>query len=112
MGDTFLTSMHLPSEDAVKADMERMKAAQARANEAASAAGKASERRGRRERANTFTGSRSGHGKDKGGSEGKRGWRTLVKMLSKPQLRSHGSNGQSGSPKGDPYALTRQPSRG
>lgn len=113
MGETFLTNTYLPSEDAIKAGV-------------AHGLGKAVAKVGagvmkKRERANTFTASRATPGSGSGsgpakGVEVKRGWRSIVKMLSKPQLRGGGSS--SGRDEAPPakdwneYTLTRQSSRG
>ncbi|THH01015.1 hypothetical protein EW026_g1615 [Hermanssonia centrifuga] len=92
MGHTFLTRVDLPSEDTIRQGVAVSKAVMA------------SNQRGRkrkgRERAYTFTGHREGSGKDsKGGSEMKKGWRSIVRMLSKPHLG--GDTHGNGNPKGD-----------
>ena len=90
-----MSNAYLPSEDAVKAGMERIRSG-TRLRGDRQLAGDEPRKRGRRERASTFSATRSGHRKDerdgKSGAEGRKGWRTLVKMLSKGSLRGGHTN--------------------
>ena len=120
MPGTFLASTFLPSEDVMKAGVARGK--NGMGGSASEPGAPAPKRRGGRERASTFTGSRSApKNESKGGSspEARKGWRSIVKMLSRPQLRggaqassASGGSGSDSKAPGDVYALTRQPSKG
>lgn len=85
MADTFLTYSDLPSEAAIR---EGVATGSIKLN-AFKGAGK---KRGRRERAYTFGGQRdTKDGKDNKGGEVRRGFRTLMKMLSKSQMKDTGA---------------------
>ncbi|KAI0339260.1 hypothetical protein BDW22DRAFT_1431862 [Trametopsis cervina] len=93
MGDTFLTRVDLPSEAAIR---QSVLSGILRMNSRKSPEGE-KKKRGR-ERSSTFTGQRNVAGKDgktAGGGEVRKGFRTLMKMLSKTQLRT-----AEGSPSG------------
>lgn len=85
MADTFLSRSDLPSEAAIR---EGVATGSSKLN-AFKGAGK---KRGRRERSYTFGGQRDvKDGKDNKGGEVRRGFRTLMKMLSKSQIKDTAS---------------------
>lgn len=90
LNDTFLSSVGLPSEAVIR---QSILSGFIKMNSRRSAEPDKSKRRGR-ERSSTFTGQRdTAPGKDGKAGEMRRGFRTLMRMLSKPQLR-----GGEGSP--------------
>lgn len=112
MGETFMSSTRLPTEDAMKAGLVRGKIG---------ADGASSGNLGfvattrRRERANTFTGktmsTRDKETAARNAAESRKGWRSIVQMWSS-QVRKAGVV-KGVTPVDDSrYALTRQPSKG
>lgn len=97
MGDTFLSSVDLPSEAAIRAGV-----ATGAGKRSAARSQSADGKRRRRARAYTFAGAkdgkeREGKGGGGGGGEVRRGFRTILKMLSKAHLANGaGSGGGAG----------------
>lgn len=79
IGDTFLSSVDLPSEATIR---EGVASGTSKLN--AARQGSADERRRRRARAYTFTGK---DGKDGKGGEVRKGFKTILRMLSKAQVK-------------------------
>ncbi|KAI0695252.1 hypothetical protein BC835DRAFT_965073 [Cytidiella melzeri] len=90
MGDTFLTSVDLPSEAVIRQSVLRGGFLRTKGAEGE----KGGKRRGGRERSATLTSQQNTRGgkdgKGAGGGEVRKGFRTLLRMLSKPQLRTGG----------------------
>lgn len=112
MGETFMSSTRLPTEDAMKAGLMRGKIGADGASNGN--LGSVSTAR-RRERANTFTGkSASTQEKEtaaRNASEARKGWRSIVQMWSSQVRKASVVKGVT--PVEDSrYALTRQPSKG
>ena len=102
MGDTFLSSVDLPSEEAIREGV------------ATGSIKLSGGPRKRRARAYTFTGRDNKDGKDtKGNGEVRKGFRTIMKMLSKAHIKGEGVDAGVSVGGGDPgLALSRQKTRG
>ncbi len=95
MPDTFLSSVNLPSEAVIR---QSILSGFIKMNSRKGAEADKGKRRGR-ERSSTFTSQRNVPGKENKGGEVRKGFRSIIRMLSKPQLRSGTAEGSS--PSGD-----------
>ncbi|KAI0084943.1 hypothetical protein BDY19DRAFT_466740 [Irpex rosettiformis] len=93
MNETFLSSVDLPSEAVIR---QSILSGFIKMNNRKGAEPGKGKRRGR-ERSSTFTGQRSAPGKDSKGGEVKKGFRSIIRMLSKSQLRPGPTEGSSAS---------------